>query len=147
MPTVTTAVDVGSYGREGDAGIYLKSEIGRRIKIIHSTYHHQKSYLEQTLLYLMSLLGMKPLRHIKLMTISKGSRISGPESKSGSVDELCHITQAHIGGCGSLGYGKTETKNDSNSDCFFAAIPEEPLPRFLCAEYSNLSRTPSLQQS
>ncbi|GFT15996.1 DDE Tnp4 domain-containing protein [Trichonephila clavipes] len=27
-----TAVDVGSYGREGDAGIYLKSEIGRRIK-------------------------------------------------------------------------------------------------------------------
>ncbi|GFS70386.1 pyruvate kinase [Trichonephila clavipes] len=27
-----TAVDVGSYGREGDAGIFLKSEIGRRIK-------------------------------------------------------------------------------------------------------------------
>ncbi|GFX58656.1 DDE Tnp4 domain-containing protein [Trichonephila clavipes] len=27
-----TAVDVGYYGREGDAGIYLKSEIGRRIK-------------------------------------------------------------------------------------------------------------------
>ncbi|GFU07569.1 DDE Tnp4 domain-containing protein [Trichonephila clavipes] len=27
-----TAVDVGSYGREGDAGIYLKSEIGQRIK-------------------------------------------------------------------------------------------------------------------
>ncbi|GFX43080.1 DDE Tnp4 domain-containing protein [Trichonephila clavipes] len=61
-----TAVDVGSYGREGDAGIYLKSEIGRRIKIIHSMYHHQKPYLEQTLLYLMSLLGMKPLRYIKI---------------------------------------------------------------------------------
>ncbi|GFV81209.1 uncharacterized protein TNCV_4772371 [Trichonephila clavipes] len=28
-----TAVDVGSYGREGDAGIFLKSEIGRRIKV------------------------------------------------------------------------------------------------------------------
>ncbi|GFY59155.1 DDE Tnp4 domain-containing protein [Trichonephila inaurata madagascariensis] len=27
-----TAVDVGSYGREGDAGIFLKSEIGRKIK-------------------------------------------------------------------------------------------------------------------
>lgn len=26
-----TAVDVGSYGREGDAGIYLKSEIGQKI--------------------------------------------------------------------------------------------------------------------
>lgn len=26
-----TAVDVGSYGREGDAGIYLKSEMGQRI--------------------------------------------------------------------------------------------------------------------
>ncbi|GFU02559.1 DDE Tnp4 domain-containing protein [Trichonephila clavipes] len=30
--TVDHSVDVGSYGREGDAGIYLKSEIGRRIK-------------------------------------------------------------------------------------------------------------------
>ncbi|GFQ68092.1 putative nuclease HARBI1 [Trichonephila clavata] len=51
-----TAVDVGSYGREGDAGIFLKSEIGRRIK--NNTFnvpHHQKPYLEQTLLYLMSL--------------------------------------------------------------------------------------------
>ncbi|GFW62511.1 DDE Tnp4 domain-containing protein [Trichonephila clavipes] len=27
-----TAVDVGFYGREGDAGIFLKSEIGQRIK-------------------------------------------------------------------------------------------------------------------
>ncbi|GFS99817.1 DDE Tnp4 domain-containing protein [Trichonephila clavipes] len=29
---IFTAVDVGSYGREGDAGIFLRSEIGRRIK-------------------------------------------------------------------------------------------------------------------
>lgn len=27
-----TAIDVGSYGREGDAGIYLKSKIGKKIK-------------------------------------------------------------------------------------------------------------------
>lgn len=27
-----TAVDIGSYGREGDAGIYLKSQIGKMIK-------------------------------------------------------------------------------------------------------------------
>lgn len=27
-----TAVDIGSYGRLGDAGIYLKSQIGKMIK-------------------------------------------------------------------------------------------------------------------
>lgn len=27
-----TAVDISSYGREGDAGIYLKSKIGKMIK-------------------------------------------------------------------------------------------------------------------
>jgi hypothetical protein len=27
-----TAIDVGSYGREGDAGIYLKSNMGQKIQ-------------------------------------------------------------------------------------------------------------------
>ncbi|GFR22368.1 uncharacterized protein TNCT_159521 [Trichonephila clavata] len=50
-----TAVDVGSYSKEGDAGIFLKSEIERRIKNNTFNVPHQKPYLEQTLLYLMSL--------------------------------------------------------------------------------------------
>ncbi|GFU51349.1 pyruvate kinase [Trichonephila clavipes] len=61
-----TAVDVGSYGREGDAGIYLKSEIGRRIKNNTFNVPPPKALPGTELLYLMSLLGMKPLRYIKI---------------------------------------------------------------------------------
>lgn len=32
-----TAIDVSSYGKGGDAGIYLKRKLGKRYEIIHST--------------------------------------------------------------------------------------------------------------
>lgn len=43
-----TSVDISSYGREGDAGIYLKSKIGKMIK-------NKNQYPERKILYLMLL--------------------------------------------------------------------------------------------
>ncbi|GFR15942.1 DDE Tnp4 domain-containing protein [Trichonephila clavata] len=61
-----TAVDVGSYGREGDAGIFLKSEIGRRIKNNAFNVPPPKALPGTDTVVPHVIVGMKPLRYIKI---------------------------------------------------------------------------------
>lgn len=41
------AIDVGSYGKEGDNGIFQKSEMGKKLQTTLLTFLHQNVYLAQ----------------------------------------------------------------------------------------------------
>ncbi|XP_036329494.1 uncharacterized protein LOC118741612 [Rhagoletis pomonella] len=68
------AVDVGSHGREGDAGIYLKSNIGRRIQNIEFKFPAPHPLPESTEAVPCSVVPIRPCtRYLYSLKILKKS--------------------------------------------------------------------------